>query len=374
MFMHMKTSGSLCVLCVSAINVSHAGPLTPPAGPVAPTPGPEPRVAINATNTPGDANSVFRITLPGSYYLTGNVTGEAAKHGIEIAADGVTVDLNGFALIGVAGSLNGVFTDSAANTGITIVNGSIRSWGSAGVNFFTFQTDDCVLDRLVISGNGSTGISTSDNARVTNCVASDNAASGINTGFGCLVSNCTAQDNANYGITTSGSTTVSNCTSTSNTNGGISVATGSTVIGCTASSNSGWGIGTSSECLVIDCNASRNAEDGIRCAGSGSLIRGNVCATNGINAGDAAGIVVVSIENRIENNHCSNNDRGIEVTQAGNLIFRNSCADNTTNWVIVANNVYGPILDRTAPASAAVNGNAAATTLGSTDANANYSY
>lgn len=364
----------LCVLGAVAVNVCSAGPLTPPAGPVAPTPGPEPRIAINATNTPGDANSVFRITQPGSYYLTGNVTGQAAKHGIEVAANAVTIDLNGFALIGVVGSLTGVISDIAADTGITLINGSIRTWGQSGVNFFSFQTLDCLLDRLVVSGNGSSGIVTANNARMSNCVASDNTASGFNTGSGCLATNCTAEDNGSYGITTGGNTTVSNCTSTSNASGGISVGTGSTVIGCTASSNSGWGIGTSSECLVIDCNAGRNAEDGIRCAGSGSLIRGNVCATNGINTGDGAGIVVVSVENRIENNQCTNNDRGIEVSAAGNLIFRNSCADNTTNWVIVANNVYGPILDRTAVVGAAVNGNAATSTLGSTDANANYSY
>src|SRR5678815_1587099 len=82
------------------------GPLTPPGAP-APTMKTldqvEPRVAINATNTPGDDDSLFKITQPGSYYLTGNITGVAGKHGIEIAASGVTLDLNGFDLVGVAG-------------------------------------------------------------------------------------------------------------------------------------------------------------------------------------------------------------------------------------------------------------------------------
>src|SRR5438105_3055049 len=89
-----------------------AGDLNPPAGPVAPTHKTltevEPRIAINATNTPGDANSLFKITQPGSYYLTGNITGVAAKNGIAIAASGVTLDLNGFDLLGVASSLDGV--------------------------------------------------------------------------------------------------------------------------------------------------------------------------------------------------------------------------------------------------------------------------
>ena len=75
------------------------GPLTPPGAP-APTMKTldqiEPRIAINATNTPGDASSLFRIAQPGSYYLTGNITGVAGKDGIEIASSNVTIDLMGF--------------------------------------------------------------------------------------------------------------------------------------------------------------------------------------------------------------------------------------------------------------------------------------
>ena len=88
----------------------YAGPLNPPAGPVTSTyktlTEVEPRIAINATNTPGDAigdpsPSLFKITQPGSYYLTGNITGVEDTHGIEIVASGVTLDLNGFDLLGV---------------------------------------------------------------------------------------------------------------------------------------------------------------------------------------------------------------------------------------------------------------------------------
>src|SRR5678815_4185257 len=90
-------------------SVLSQGLLTPPGTP-APTMKTldqvEPRVAINATNTPGDTDSLFKITQPGSYYLTGNITGVAGKHGIAIAASGVTVDLNGFDVAGVPGSFD----------------------------------------------------------------------------------------------------------------------------------------------------------------------------------------------------------------------------------------------------------------------------
>src|SRR6185436_1945782 len=103
---------TLCGSCVSAL--AFGGDLNPPAGPVGPTMKPlseiEPRIAISALTTPGDADSLFRITQPGSYYLTGNVTGVSGKSGIGIASSGVTLDLSGFELLGVAGSANGIFT------------------------------------------------------------------------------------------------------------------------------------------------------------------------------------------------------------------------------------------------------------------------
>ena len=87
------------------------GSLTAPAAP-APTMKTlnqvEPRLELNGANTPGDADSIYKITQPGSYYLSGNLIGASGKHGIEIAARDVSLDLNGFALTGVAGSLNGV--------------------------------------------------------------------------------------------------------------------------------------------------------------------------------------------------------------------------------------------------------------------------
>jgi hypothetical protein len=62
------------------------------------------------------------------------------------------------------------------------------------------------------------------------------------------------------------------------------------------------------------------------------------------------------------------------VSSAENIIIRNTCSGNTINWVIAANNVVGPILDRTAPASAAISGNSAPDSTGSPHPNANFTY
>src|SRR4051794_22926117 len=80
------------------------GDLNPPPGPPAPTMKSldqiEPRTPIDATHTPGDAANTFIISAPGSYYLTGNLTGVSGQTGICIASNDVTLDLGGFVLAG----------------------------------------------------------------------------------------------------------------------------------------------------------------------------------------------------------------------------------------------------------------------------------
>ncbi len=351
-----RTALSLSVLALLVTATAlYAGPLTPPVGPVAPTAKPlaevEPRVAINLANTPGDADSLFRITQPGSYYLTGNVTGVAGKHGIEIAASGVTIDLNGFDLVGVPamGAFDGVTVTVANLVNIAVRNGSVRDWGDEGVDFGTINAINSRVENIRASGNAGNGIRAGDGAVVASCTAFDNASSGINAGSGCAITACTAYANILNGIFTGPGCTVANCTAYNNSGSGISVGSGST---------------------VTDCSLRVNTTDGIVCS-SACVIRGNICSTNG-NGGEGAGIRATGSDNRIEGNNCTGADRGIDVVGAGNIIIKNSCSGNTSNWEIAAGNICLVVL--ATPTTAAISGDSGGLSPGSTNPNANFTY
>ena len=402
----------------------YAGPLDPPAGPVTSTyktlTEVEPRTAINLTNTPGDADSLFKITQRGSYYLTGNITGVPGRHGIEIVASGVTLDLMGFDLVGSAevAALDGVSVTALNLTNITIRNGSVRGWGGDGVD--VGNSSNNLLDGLRASANTGNGIAIGTGSTISGCSAYNNTAigiwavagstvtgctaysnngdgivagegstvtgctaylngelfftaNGIRAGSGSTVTGCTAHSNTGDGIFASSGSTVTGCTAHSNTRDGISAGSGSTVAGCTSSFNFGNGISASSSSTVTGCTARLNNGDGIQ-FDSDCRVTDNICESNGFGAGSGAGIFATGGDNRIEGNHCTDNDRGIDVDAAGNIIIRNTCASNAINWVIAANNYYGPIINRTGVVTAVVNGSAAAGTLATTDPNANFTY
>src|SRR5438046_6249103 len=107
-----------------------AGPLAPPAGPVASTyktlAEVEPRIAVNAANTPGTAGSLYRITQSGSYYLTGPIIGVPLMDGIDIACDRVTLDLSGFS---ITGGYIGI-SAAAQVKSITVCNGVVSGCAS----------------------------------------------------------------------------------------------------------------------------------------------------------------------------------------------------------------------------------------------------
>src|ERR1051325_4630293 len=132
---------TLAVIGLIAAAAAIAGPLTPPGGPVTSTyktlTEVEPRTAISATNTPGNANASYVITQPGAYYLTGDITVPSGKSGIQVYGTSITIDLNGFTIHGSAGSQHGITASGIYWSTLTVKNGAIENCGGNGIDFAT---------------------------------------------------------------------------------------------------------------------------------------------------------------------------------------------------------------------------------------------
>lgn len=370
--------GGVVVLALATLTLI-AGPLDPPSGPITPTyktlTEVEPRTAINSTNTRGDADSLFKIILPGSYYLTGNITGVSGKHAVEIAADNVSIDLMGFEVVGDRGTLDGIHSDGPRDN-ITIRNGVVRDFEGTGIAVSSSGQlgDGGLLADLLISGNGGRGCFANSNSTVRDCVSRDNAGTGFVAAQGLAFRSCFAVDNGGAGFSVSDASTLTGCTARGNGSTGFSVLSSSTLTACTALENGDDGFFTVGGVTVSGCVASSNAGDGIEASFQSTIID-NVCASNGFSSGFGAGIrVSLGEDNRIEGNNCSYADRGIAVESGGNLILKNNCSGNTINYEFAAHNRYGPVIDITAGGTPAVSGNSAADTTGTTHPWANFAH
>ncbi len=387
----MKTPRvSLLPCLLLACGTALAGPLDPPAGPPAPTHKTlseiEPRKPLNAL--PGAANAVHVITQPGSYYLTGPIAGASGKDGILIAADNVSIDLNGFAVAGVAGAVSGITTD-ATRQGIRISNGSLKDWPVSAV---ALQATGSELTRLTVTGGGI-GLSVGAQASVSQCSVSAVAQGGIVAGMGSTITHCTVLScggtgilaatgstiahstaatchtgfNAGHGSTYTACTAHSNvngfggtaaafrdCVSYSNTGKGFHLGAYCTLQGCVARLNTGEGLDGGKNLAVTDCTFTNNQAGGA-IVGAGSSIKDSTFSANGTfgatlnegstitgctvyqNVGDG---IFASKWCTITNNTCSANTgtdkAGIRVLLSGNRIEGNHLNGNTTGVTALA--------------------------------------
>jgi parallel beta-helix repeat protein len=380
-----RSALSLTLLTGAAV----AGPLNPPNGPITSSyktlTEVEPRIAINAENTPGDADSTFRIAAAGSYYLDAPVSIASGKSGIEVFANNVTIDLNGFRLAGTNGSLSGIVL--TGTTSVTIRNGTIYLMGGDGISAAGITS--VRIEDVTCRENGGQGIAMGQGGQIFRCSTFLNGSHGINTADFCIVTDCVSRDNGGYGIDVDDSSVVTGCVASGNQQKGFGGNAGVTFANCTSVGNTQEGFYAHDFCIVRDCtarsnglagfalfqqpnatrctsagnggagfdlvfggtiegcNASFNGLNGIRVKGDGGynavLLLNNTCSSNsnstGIYVEDASAV-------RIEGNHCNlNGSRGIHVTSANNVIVRNSCRGNTGgNYQFVAGNDYGVIL------------------------------
>lgn len=142
--------------------LSKAGPLNPPAGSVTGTGrtldevyNKIPAVGGSDGRTPiPGGNGPVTISSPGSYVLTGPITGTGAS-GISIVADHVTLDLNGFPISSAFTTGVGVAIGNGFK-GVTVRNGLISGFLSGvQVGGTAFNT---VIEDLMIRDAKSNGV------------------------------------------------------------------------------------------------------------------------------------------------------------------------------------------------------------------------
>jgi hypothetical protein len=179
-------------------------------------------VLINQANalagnvTPGDSPGFpVTISVSGRYQLSSNLTvADADTDAIDITASNVTIDLNGFSIIGPVvcsggvqkngptgappsciptGGGTGVFSP---NPGNAVLNGEIHGMGAFGIELGVLSR----VEKVHVSGNRLDGINVREGSEVSSCVASSNGGNGIVTGTEGSIRNNSANYNASAGI------------------------------------------------------------------------------------------------------------------------------------------------------------------------------
>jgi hypothetical protein len=145
------------------------------------------------------------ISEPGSYRLKGNlVVPDANTTAIRITVANVTIDLNGFTILGPTvcdddgacaptGGGQGITTPGNAGSreGVTVRNGTIQGMGSDGVSLSEFS----VVEHLRAISNGNNGIYAGFGGRIVGNVASRNGNRGIAAGPGAVISGNVVEGN-----------------------------------------------------------------------------------------------------------------------------------------------------------------------------------
>jgi hypothetical protein len=189
------------------------------------------RHAMTGNVTPGDQPG-FPITIsqPGSYRLSGNLTvPDLDTTAIQITSDGVTLDLNGFSIIGPGvcttdptkcpspGKGVGVQSggdEGARPRGVRITNGTVRGMGLIGI---WLTGDGSVVEKVTADSNAGGGLSVAGS--VIGSAAIQNGSLGI---IGNTVRDSSAVQNFGDGILLQpGGVATGNVSST---NGGYGIA------------------------------------------------------------------------------------------------------------------------------------------------------
>lgn len=190
-----------------------------------------PVVALAGGEDRGDVEAKFLMVVnePGTYRLSDNlVVTDAHTTAIEINADDVTLDLNGFSIYGTGSCTQPPVACSLVGTGngvhalgrerITIKNGGIYGMGNVGIYL---KSNSSQVESVHVSGNGSGGI-VMFGGLIRNSVIEHNGGDGI-AGVDILLKESVVSDNLQYGFKAYGDSSYADTAFGGNNNNGMQV-------------------------------------------------------------------------------------------------------------------------------------------------------
>jgi len=152
-----------------------------------------------------DPGAPIRITEPGSYILTSNLSVNVNSTAIVIESDNVTLDLNGFTISGPVSCSGppaictqeglGKGIDGSEADHITIRNGKVRGMGNDGINILSGRVVGVTVTENAGSGLFFGSSLSSQAARIRAILNGKNGIRGGHT------SDSNAVGNGNFGIT-----------------------------------------------------------------------------------------------------------------------------------------------------------------------------
>jgi hypothetical protein len=236
--------------------------------------------------TPGDAPGLpVTITQPGAYRLTSNLL---VKDGampaqdttaIEVVGAGVTIDLNGFGILGKTTCFlgvcdfpgSGVGVDASTAEDIRVVNGSVRGMGGDGIVLGTSGS----AQRLILFSNGGDGIKAGTASTVSNSLVLNNGGSGIVISDDAVRVECNiVASNGGDGVTAAMGTTVEGNVVISNQEDGIEVLGSGLVEDNVSAQNEGVGIKLDDNSGILRNLITGNTGGELL---GGALLGGNLC-------------------------------------------------------------------------------------------------
>ena len=190
------------------------------------------QVLINQSTVMAQGGFPYVISNPGSYKLSGNLQAKDKDTDvIRINTDNVTIDMNGFSILGSAncsvfpctneGFGRGIASDpSRRTTNVTIRNGTIQGMGGSAIDV---NGDNSLVEYMHIRDNGNSGIQltegivqknnvdrndghgiTISTGVITDNKATRNAIDGINCNLTGTISRNVVFFNRRFGIGSSG--------------------------------------------------------------------------------------------------------------------------------------------------------------------------